>query len=175
MMSKSLVAYFSRRGKNYTNNGIAELKEGNTEIVAKKLAGLTGSDLFEIETVQPYPDDYQQTVAVSRQELADNARPQLKSQVANMAEYDVIYVGFPNWCGTMPMALFTFLESYDFSGKKIAPFCTHGGGGTGRAEHDIKKLCPQSESLPALSINGDRAANADEEITKWLAKRGLRK
>lgn len=97
MMSKSLVAYFSRRGKNYTNNGIAELKEGNTEIVAKKLAGLTGSDLFEIETVQPYPDDYQQTVAVSRQELADNARPQLKSQVANMAEYDVIYVGFPNW------------------------------------------------------------------------------
>ena len=109
MMSKSLVAYFSRRGKNYTNNGIAELKEGNTEIVAKKLAGLTGSDLFEIETVQPYPDDYQQTVAVSRQELADNARPQLKSQVANMAEYDVIYVGFPNWCGTMPMALFTFL------------------------------------------------------------------
>ena len=174
-MSKSLVAFFSRRGKNYTNSGIAELKKGNTEIVAQKLAALTGSPLFEIATVHPYPDDYQQTVAISRQELADNARPELKSQVERMADYGVIYLGFPNWCGTMPMAVFTFLDSYDFNGKKIAPFCTHGGGGIGRAVSDIKKLCPQAEVLPALDINGDRAAAADQEIIQWLAKQGLKR
>ena len=169
-MSKSLVAYFSRRGKNYTNQGIASLAKGNTAIVAGKLAALTGGQLFEIETVKPYPDDYQQTVALSRQELADKARPELKGQVEGVADYDTIYLGFPNWCGTLPMAVCTFLESYDWRGKKIAPFCTHGGGGSGRAVQDIRQLCPQAEVLPVLEVNGDHVNDADQEIAAWLVK-----
>ena len=169
-MAKTLIACFSHRGMNYSSGGIIPLEKGNTEVLAAELSRLSGAPLFAIETVKPYPNDYQQTVAVARQEQADNARPELKHKVDNMADYQRIYLGFPNWCGTIPMPVATFLSSYDFSGKQIAPFCTHGGGGIGKAVADIKKLCPKAEVLPALDINGDQAAAATAKLQQWLDK-----
>jgi len=166
--SKSLVAYFSRKGNNYVGGSIVNLPIGNTEIIAKKIRELTGSDLFRIETVKTYPDDYTETTNVAREEQSQNARPELTDRVNDMDSYDVIYLGYPNWYGTMPMAVFTFLESYDFSGKTIVPYCTHEGSGIGSSERDIKKLCPKARVLPGLAIRGGSVARADKDLSNWL-------
>ena len=164
---KSLVAYFSRRGYNYLNGEIVFLQVGNTEVVAKKIRELTGSDLFQIETVKSYPEDYNETTTVAKKEQNDNARPELPRSVDGMDDYDVIYLGYPNWWGTMPMAVHTFLESYDFAGKTIIPFCTHEGSAMGRSEGDIKKLCPKAKVLSGLAIKGGSVNKSDEKIAAW--------
>ena len=113
-MKKGLVAYYSRKGQNYVNGKIVELAVGNTAVIAKKIQVLTGSDLFEIDTMKLYPINYMETTRVAKNELNADARPELTDTVDNMDEYDTIYLGYPNWWGTFPMAVFTFLESYDF-------------------------------------------------------------
>jgi flavodoxin len=170
MMSgtKGLIAYFSRAGKNYVNGSIVDLAVGNTEVAAKMIQKLTGSDLFRIDTVKPYPEGYEETTDVARQELHGNARPELSGHVDNMAEYGVIYLGYPNWWGTMPMGVFTFLEGYDFAGKTIIPFCTHEGSGMGRSENDIGKACPGAKVLKGLPIRGGSVQRAEHEIADWL-------
>jgi flavodoxin len=167
--SKSLIAYYSRKGDNYVGGSIVNLPVGNTEVVAKKIQELTGSDLFRIETVEIYPKDYTETTRVAKDELNGNARPELTGTVDDMAAYDVIYLGYPNWWGTMPMAVYTFLESYDFSGKTLIPFCTHEGSGLGHSERDIKKLCPKAKVLPGLAIRGGSVKSADDMIKSWLS------
>jgi len=137
---KSLSVYYSRKGSNYVNGSIVNLPVGNTEVIAKKIQSFTGSDLFQIETVKAYPMDYTETTRVSKDELLANTRPELTDRVTDMASYEVIYLGYPNWWGTMPMAVLTFLESYNFSGKTVVPYCTHEGSGLGNSERDIKKL-----------------------------------
>lgn len=165
---KSLSVYYSRKGSNYVGGSIVDLPVGNTEVIARKIQCLTGSDLFQIETVQPYPADYTETTRVAQDELSQNARPELTETINDMASYDVIYLGYPNWWGTMPMAVFTFLESYDFSGKTIAPYCTHEGSGLGNSERDIKRLCPMAKALPGLAIKGSAVGKADKELASWL-------
>lgn len=165
---KSLIAYFSRSGNNYVGGAIVDLPIGNTEVVAKKIQALTGSSTFKIETVTPYPDGYTETTDVAKEEKKKNARPELTTAVADMSSYDVIYLGYPNWWGTMPMALFSFLEAYEFSGKTIAPFCTHEGSGAGTSERDIKRLCPNAEVLPGLAIVGGNVNRADRDVADWL-------
>lgn len=167
---KILIAYFSRKGNNYVDGRIMNLPIGNTEIVAKKIRKITGGDTFRIETVKSYPADYTETTKVAEDELEAKARPELTGTVANMDEYDVVYLGYPNWWGTMPMAVYTFLESYDFSGKTIIPFCTHEGSGMGRSEGEIKRICRDSRVLPGLAIKGSNAARADRELQSWLRK-----
>ena len=167
--SKSLIAYYSRKGNNYVGGSIVNLPIGNTEVVATKIQELTGGDFFQIETIKPYPADYTETTNVSQEEKRKNARPELTNKLDNMADYDVIYLGYPNWWGTMPMAVFTFLESYDFSGKTIIPFCTHEGSGLGSSERDIKKLCPDSKVLSGLSIRGGSVKSANTAIKTWLS------
>lgn len=147
---------------------IVNLSIGNTEVIAKKIQKLTGSDIFQIRTVKSYPEDYTETTNVAREEQRENARPELTEIVDKMDSYDVIYIGYPNWYGTMPMALFTFLESYDFSGKTIVPFCTHEGSGMGSSESDIKKLCPNAKVLSGLAIRGGSVDRADKEVADWL-------
>ncbi len=164
---KILIAYYSRKGQNYVNGRITNLTIGNTEVVANKIKALTGGDLFKIDTVKPYPIDYTETTEVARVELRQHARPKLTLRVNDMADYDVIYLGYPNWWGTFPMAVFTFLESYDFSGKTIIPFCTHEGSGLG-GERDIKKLCPNATVQSGIAIRGSSAASADASIKTWL-------
>jgi flavodoxin len=168
--SKSLIAYFSRKGNNYVAGSIVNLSIGNTEVIANKIQKLTGSDIFQIRTLKSYPEDYTETTNVAREEQRENARPELTEIVDDMDSYDVIYIGYPNWYGTMPMAVFSFLESYDFSGKTIVPYCTHEGSEMGSSERDIKKLCPNAKVLPGLAIRGGSVDRADKDIAKWLKK-----
>ncbi|MDD2319459.1 MAG: flavodoxin [Geobacteraceae bacterium] len=170
---KSLSAFFSRKGNNYVGGGIVNLPIGNTEVIARKIQGLTGSDLFQIQTVQPYPEDYTEATRVAQDELSGNARPELTEMVTDMDSYEVIYLGYPNWWGTMPMAVFTFLDSYDFSEKTIVPYCTHEGSGPGSSERDIKKLCPTAKMLSGLAIKGGTVGRADKDLANWLKKLGL--
>jgi flavodoxin len=167
-MKKTLIAYYSRKGNNYVAGKIVNLPIGNTEVISKKIQGFTGGDLFEIETVNPYPADYNETTDVAKIELRQNARPELSDTVKHMEDYDVIYLGYPNWWNTFPMAVFTFLESYNFSGKTILPFCTHEGSGIGSSERDIKKLCPNVTLLPGIAIRGSSVAGADDMVENWL-------
>ena len=169
-ISKSLVAYFSRKGNNYVGGRIVNLPIGNTEVIAKKIQELTNSNVFKIETVRSYPEDYTETTEVAKEEKQKKNRPELIAKVDDMASYDVIFIGYPNWWGTIPMAVFTFLEAYDFSGKTIIPFCTHEGSGIGSSERDIKKLCPNSKVLPGLAIVGGSVDKADKDIMNWLEK-----
>jgi flavodoxin len=166
--SKSLIVYYSRKGNNYVGGNIVNLPVGNTEVIAKKIQELTGSDLFEIDTIKPYPKDYTETTNVAMDEKRKNVRPELTAIVDDMDSYDVIYLGYPNWWGTFPMVVFTFLESYDFSGKTIVPFCTHEGSGLGNSERDIKKLCPNAVVLPGIAITGSSVKRADSILKSWL-------
>jgi flavodoxin len=166
-----LIAYFSRAGENY-NVGVIE--KGNTEIVAEMIAEQTGGDLFHIETVDSYPENYQECTNVAQQEQRDNARPELSATVANMDGYDTIYLGYPIWWGDMPMAVYTFLESYDFAGKTIIPFCTHAGSGLAGTVRSITSACPGASVESGLAVSGTTAQN-DRESTKnaviqWLEK-----
>ncbi len=173
-MSKILIAYFSHAGQNYSHGGIKNLKVGNTEVVAKKLHAMLDSDLFYIDTVSKYPDDHMKKIAIAKREFEQNARPELTAKVENMGDYDTVILAFPNWWTTMPMALFTFLESYDFSGKTICPLITHGGSGFSNSLRDIAKLCPTAKITEGLAINGDYVAACDNDLEKWVKKIGLK-
>lgn len=168
-MNKTLIAYYSRKGQNYVNGNIINLPIGNTEVVAKKIQALTGGDLFYIDTMNTYPTDYMETTRVAQRELDTDARPELTDVVDNMDEYNVIYLGYPNWWGTFPMAVFTFLESYDFSGKTIIPFCTHEGSGMGGLG-DIVLLCPKVKVEKGIAIQASRVNGADNTIKNWISK-----
>jgi len=170
---KCLIAYFSRKGQNYSSGGIVDLKIGNTEVVAQMIHKKIGGDLFHIETVAAYPKDYTETTEVARNELRTKARPKLKRRVENMDLYDVIFLGYPNWWGTPPMAIFTFLEGYDFSGKTIVPFCTHEGSGMGHSGKDITKSCPKAAMLEGLAIQGTSAGSAESEVSSWIDNLGI--
>ena len=164
----TLIAYFSRKGNNYVSGQIINLPVGNTEIAAGILRTLAGGDLFKIESVQPYPQDYTACTVTAKEELHADARPELTAQVANFDTYDVIYLGYPNWWGTMPMPVFTFLEQYNFDGKIICPFCTNEGSGMGSSARDIKKLCPGATVKGGLSIQGGSAARSVTDIAAWI-------
>ena len=172
--SKCLVAYFSRPGKNYVGGRIVNLPVGNTEVVAKMIREKTAGDLFRIEAVNPYPEDYTETTEVAQQELRTNARPKLTGLLDNLADYDILFIGYPNWWGTMPMPVFTFLEAYDFSGKTIVPFCTHEGSGLGRSVAEIKKTCPRSTVVDGLAIRGGDVNTAHDEVSAWLREIGMK-
>jgi len=169
---KSLIAYYSRSGNNYVGGKIVDLPVGNTEVVAKMIQKLTGGDMFRIHTVKAYPADYQETTDVAKQEIREKARPELSGRVDNMSDYSVIYLGYPNWWGTMPMAAFSFLEGYDFSGKTIIPFCTHEGSGMGHSENDIRKLCTAAKVLKGFPVVGGTVHGAENVVATWLKKSG---
>ncbi|TQD25067.1 flavodoxin [Methanolobus vulcani] len=165
---KFLIAYFSRSGNNNVSGKIVNLPVGNTKLLASMIREITDGELFSIDTVQSYPKDYSATFNIAKKELDGNVRPELSNHVENMESYNVIFLGYPNWLGTMPMPVFTFLEEYDFSGKTIVPFCTHGGGRMGRSEDDIAKLCPEATLLKSFSIPGSRVSAAKKDVENWL-------
>ena len=133
-MEHILIVYYSRKGENYWGGSVKNLSKGNTEIVAEFIRDAVGGDLFEIDTVKPYSTDYTTCTQEAQAELRANARPELKEYLDDLDSYDTIFVGYPNWWGTMPMAMFTFLEHYDLTGKQIIPFCTNEGSGMGTAK-----------------------------------------
>lgn len=163
-----LIAYFSRAGENYVNGAIKNLSVGNTEIAANMIAEITDSDLFQIVPVHAYSDDYNACISEAQDDQRRNARPDLKEYIDSLDGYDTIYLGFPNYWGTMPMCVFTFLEHYDFAGKTIKPFCTHEGSGMGRSESDIRQLCPQAKVEKGLAIHGADVSHARKSLEKWV-------
>ncbi len=173
--SKYLIVYFTRPGDNYVNGEIVNLPVGNTEVVAKMIQEMTGGDLFRIEPVNAYPGGYKEITEVAQQELHAKARPKLSSHPDNVNSYGTIFLGYPNWWGTMPMPVFTFLEECDLAGKTIAPFCTHEGSGLGRSDNDIRKTCPKSTILEGLAVRGGDVRNAKNEIAGWLQNLGMKK
>ena len=167
-MAKELIVYFSRKGNNYVNGSIKNLSVGNTEVVAKMIQELTGGDLFHIEPVTEYDKNYNTCIEEAQKDLKANARPEFKNPLVSIAEYDTIYIGYPNYWGTMPMHVWTFLERYDFTGKTIKPLCTHEGSGMGRSESDIKKLCPGARVEKGLPIHGGSVNSSKKAIETWI-------
>lgn len=167
-MRKPLIVYYSRKGENYWDGQIRSLPKGNTEVVAEMIADITGGDLFEIDTVQPYAAGYRDCVQQAVTEFRQNARPALKAYPDSLDGYDVIFVGYPNWCGTMPMAVFTFLEHFDLTGKRILPFCTNEGSGMGHSEQDLNRVCTGATVEPGLSIRGCQAAGSRDQVADWV-------
>jgi len=167
-MSKKLIAFYSRADENYVSGMMKRLEVGNTEIAAGIIRELTGADWFRIEQAQPYAKDYNECTAQALEDQQQNARPRLKAYPDNLDEYDVIYLGFPNYWSTMPMAVFTFLEHFDFSGKTIKPFCTHEGSGMGSSVKDIMRLCPGAKVEEGLAIRGGSAGQSQKEIEQWI-------
>lgn len=130
-MANILIVYYSRKGQNYWNGSVKNIAKGNTERVVEFIQDIVGGELFEIDTVKPYDEDYYVCIEEAKKELHEGARPELKKYLDNLDNYDIIFAGFPNWWGTMPMAMFTFLEHYNLGGKRIIPFCTNEGSGMG--------------------------------------------
>ena len=131
-----LVAFYSRADENYFGGSMKYIQIGNTEKAAK----MTGADLFKIEQKIPYAADYNTCIAQAKEDKQTGKRPEILNLPQDIDQYDEIYLGYPNYWGTMPMAVYTFLESYDFTGKKIHPFCTHEGSGLSNTESDIKGI-----------------------------------
>lgn len=150
----TLIAYFSW--------------SGNTEQMAQMIQTETGGDLFEIEPATPYTDDYNTLLDVAQQEQANNARPELASQVENWDSYDVVFVGYPDWWSDAPMLIYSFLEAYDWEGKTLVPFCTSGGSGFGRSLDKLPDSAPGANILEGLHVSGSRVDGSSEEIAAWI-------
>ena len=172
-MAKTLIAFFSRADENYFGGAMRYVKVGNTEIVAGIMKELTGADTFKIEMKNPYSPVYMTCIDEAKKDLRENARPELTSYIDSIDGYDTIILGYPNYWGTVPMAIATFLERYDFDGKTILPLCTNEGSGMGSSERDIKKYAKGADVKKGLSITGSNAANSTDAVKKWLAANGL--
>lgn len=166
-MSNILIVYYSRKGQNYWAGSIRNLTKGNTEAAAEFIQQEVGGKLFEVDTVKPYAQDYTECINQAKAELRAKARPEIKGFVESIDQYDTIFIGYPNWWGTMPMCMFTFLEHYDFTGKTIVPFCTNEGSGMGNSERDLKKLCPGARIVQGLSITGNQVYQMENQIKNW--------
>lgn len=182
--AKILIVYFSRVGVTpypdevdaVTSASIVlqdQERLGNTEVIAKMIQQATGGEIRQLITAESYPVEYRKTTDVAKQEQNDQARPVLTSHVENLEDYDLIFLGYPNWWGTLPMAMFTFLEEYDFSGKTIIPFCTHDGSGLGKGPADIAVLCPDAAVKTGFAVRGSKVADAGADVEAWLREIGI--
>ena len=172
---KVLVAYFSRTGEQYS---VGNITEGNTAIIAKMIAAKTGGDLFEIKVAKDnYPKGYSALTDYAKEEKQKKARPEIVGKVAKFTDYDTVFIGYPNWWSDMPMPVYTFLESYDFTNKNVVPFCTHEGSGIGGTENNVKNAAKGSKALKGFAIYGHTAQNeraeAEKKVSQWLKEIGF--
>ncbi len=172
-MARTLIAFFSRADENYFGGAMRYVKVGNTEIVVNGMKEQISADTFKIEMKDPYSPVYMTCIEEAKKDLRTNARPELTNYLDSIDEYDTVILAYPNYWGTMPMAVYTFLDRYDFTGKTILPLCTNEGSGMGSSEGNIKKLAPGANVKRGLSITGSNAANAGGSVKKWLADNGL--
>ena len=156
---KVLVLYFSQ--------------SGNTEKVANFIHDEVGGDLIKLEVAEAYPSDYNELVNYAQEEQRNNSRPELKTKISNIDEYDTIFLGYPNWWADMPMPLYTFLDEYDLSGKTIAPFITHGGSGLSGTPNKIKQEEPNATVTEGLAVSGSQAESSKSSVQTWLSKNRL--
>lgn len=184
--AKHLIAYFSRVGNTDFPDDVDAISSasllikngeivGNTQYIAMLIQKNIGGDLFLIETAEKYPTDYDETDEQGRIENRDRPRPELASHVENLDEYDTVFIGFPNWYYDMPMAVYSFLEAHDLSGKTIVPFCTSGGGGFSDSVSAIQELQPEA----TIITNGFTATHSrvddvtSEDVETWLTEIGF--
>ena len=172
-MAKTLIAFFSRADENYFGGAMRYVKVGNTEIVVNQMKELIDADTFKIEMLNPYSPVYMNCIDEAKKDLRENARPELTKYLDSIDEYDTIVLAYPNYWGTCPMAVATFLERYDFTGKTILPLCTNEGSGMGSSERDVKKYAKGADVVKGLAITGSQAANAKPSVEKWFAANGL--
>lgn len=154
-----LIVYFSQTG--------------NTETVANIIHDNVGGDIVKLETTEAYPSDYDELVDYAQQEQQGDARPELSTVIENIEQYDTIFLGYPNWWGDMPMAIYTFLDTYDLSGKTIAPFITHGGSGLSGTPENIQEEELNATVTEGLAIDGDEASDSSEDVVEWLNSLGF--
>lgn len=169
-MAKTLVVYYSRKGENHMPGGIQVLEKGNTEYAAEYIQKALDADIFEIDTVKPYAANYRECCGEAFAEFKAGARPEIKGYVEDLSGYDTIFVCYPCWCGTAPMCVFTFLEHYDLTGKKIVPLCTNEGSGMANSEKDLAASCHGATVVPGLSILGHKCKDSEEQIAAWAKK-----
>ena len=172
-MAKTLIAFFSRADESHFGGAMRYVKVGNTEIVCGIIRELIEADAFKIEMKQPYSPVYMTCIEEAKRDLRAKARPELVSVPASLDGYDTVILAYPNYWGTMPMAVFTFLEQFDFSGKTILPLCTNEGSGMGGSERDLRRTCPGATVRSGLSVSGSAAADSRESVKRWLAENGL--
>ena len=172
-MAKTLIAFFSRADENYFSGAMRYVKVGNTEIVVNLMKDMINADSFKIEMKTPYSPVYMTCIDEAKRDLRAKARPELISLPESIDEYDTVVLAYPNYWGTMPMAVYTFLEAFDFTGKTILPLCTNEGSGMGASEREIKKTCPGAAVKAGLSVTGSGAANAEGAVKRWLSASGL--
>ena len=169
-MAKTLVIYYSRKGQNYVNGSIRDLKKGNTEIVAEYIAKAVDADLFEVDTVKTYSEDYMTCTEEAQEELRKNVRPELKVYLDSVQDYDNIVVAGPCWWGTYPCAIFTQLEKLDFTGKKVFPVMTHEGSGMAGSAQALKKYCKGATVGTGLAVHGADTGRSEKTVTDWAVK-----
>ena len=169
-MAKNLIIYYSRTGENYWNGGIRNITKGNTEIVAEFIQKAVGGDLFQVETVKTYADDYYKCIDEAKQELHSSARPELKKYLNSIDNYDNVFVCGPCWWGTFPMAVFTQLERLNWSGKKVMAVMTHEGSGLGSCERDLKRICTGATFGKGLAVHGADASKSEGTVAAWAKK-----
>ena len=172
-MAKTLIAFFSRADENYFGGAMRYVKVGNTEIVVNGIKEMIEADSFKIVMKNPYSPVYMDCIEEAKKDLRANARPELADYPDSIDDYDTVILAYPNYWGTMPMAVYTFLEKYDFAGKTILPLCTHEGSGMGASEGHLKKLVPGAAVKEGLAITGSNAANAGSSVKSWLSENGL--
>lgn len=177
--TKILIAYFTRADNVKQDENLDAVSSasinledsdyiGNMEIMADYIANRTGGDKFSIQTLELYSQNYRSTTDQAKEEQNNDARPELVDNLENIDDYDIIFLGYPNWWGTIPMPMYTFLEAYDFTGKTIIPFCSHEGSGLGSGVTDIKELCPDATILDGLAIRGSKVKESEGEILEWI-------
>lgn len=168
-MSK-LVVFYSRAGENYFGGSYRYIDVGNTEKIAKMIAEKIGADMFKIEQKAPYSKVYNTCIDEAKRDKRNGARPEILALPENLDGYDEIYLGYPNYWGDMPMAVYTFLESFDWSGKTIHPFCTHEGSGLSDTENKIKNTCKGANITDGLAVNGSEVDGAKSTVYEWISE-----
>ncbi len=172
-MAKTLIAFYSRADENYFGGAMRYVKVGNTEIVCDIMKELIPADSFKIEMKEPYSPVYMTCIEQAKRDLRKKNRPELVRFPDSIDAYDTIVLAYPNYWGTMPMAVVTFLERFDFSGKTILPLCTNEGSGMGGSERDVRRYAPGAEVKQGLSVLGSAAADAKGSLQRWLKANGL--
>lgn len=168
-MSKNLIVFFSRAGENILNSVVQKLEVGNTEVAANFITEFVEADKFKVEMVNPYPETYGECTAKAKMDQGSNARPEIKNDM-DISDYDVIYIGFPIYWDTMPMAMFTFLENHNWEGKIIKPFVTHEGSGFANSIDDLGKVCKGATIKEGLAIHGADVRGYKFSIRRWVNK-----
>ena len=166
-MATCLVVYYSRKGENYFPSGIRTIPKGNTAYAAEYIAAAVNGDLFEVDTITPYAENYRACCMEAAKEAKAHARPAIKGYVPNISRYDTIFVCYPCWCGTLPMCMLTFLEHYDLTGKKIIPLCTHEGSGLANSLKDLVASCPGATVAEGIAIHGHKCIDSEAQISQW--------